>query len=176
MTAKLKKMKKILSIVVIVVVASFASFAQASKFGHVNYQKVIQSLPGYKAAEVKLQEFSKQLQDTYVAMQNEYQTKVQDYTEKEKSMLPAIKEVKQKEIIDLEKRMQQLEMNSQQQLMEKQQELLAPLEEKVLTAVKGIAKEKGYSYIFDSAPGSGVLYYPESDDITTILKEKLAIK
>jgi outer membrane protein len=176
LTAKIKKMKKILSIVIVVIAVSFAANAQGPKLGHVNYQKVITGLPGYKAAETKLQEFSKQLQDTYVAMQNEYQTKVQDYTEKEKNMLPAIKEVKQKEIIDLEKRMQSLEMNSQQQLMEKQQELLAPLEEKVVTAVKAIAKEKGYSYVFDTAPGSGVLYAPDSDDITTLLKEKLGIK
>lgn len=148
----------------------------AQKFGHVNYQKIITQLPGYKAAETKLQEFSKQLQDTYFAMQEEYQKKVQDYTAQEKNMLPAIKEVKQKEIIDLEKRMQQLEMNSQQQLLEKQQELLAPLEDKVLAAIKDIAKEKGYTYIFDSAPGSGLLYSPESDDITAILKAKLGIQ
>ncbi len=169
-------MKKLLSVVFIIVAVSFASYAQAPKFGHVNYQKIITGLPGYKAAETKLQEFSKQLQDTYVAMQDEYQKKVQDYTEQEKSMLPAIKEVKQKEIIDLEKRMQSLEMNSQQQLMEKQQELLAPLEEKVITAVKAIAKEKGYSYVFDTAPGSGIIYAPESDDITVMLKEKLGVK
>lgn len=169
-------MKKILSIVFLVVSLSFSSFAQAPKFGHINYQKIITGLPGYKTAETKLQEFSKQLQDTYVAMQDEYQKKVQDYTEQEKNMLPAIKEVKQKEIIDLEKRMQSLELNSQQQLLEKQQELLAPLEEKVITAVKTIAKEKGYSYIFDTAPGSGIIYAPESDDITVMLKEKLGIK
>ncbi len=167
-------MKKILS--VLIVLFAFGFSASAQKFGHVNYQKIITSLPGYKSAESKLQEFSKQLQDTYFSMQEEYQKKVEDYTVQEKNMLPAIREVKQKEIIDLEKRMQQLEMNSQQQLMEKQQELLAPLEEKVLAAVKDIAKEKGYTYVFDVAPGSGVLYAQESDDITALLKAKLGLK
>lgn len=169
-------MKNILVLLFISAFTFFGFNAQAQKFGHVNYQKIIQGLPGYKAAEVKLQEFSKQLQDTYVSMQEEYQKKVQEYTTQEKSMLPAIKEVKQKEIVDLEKRMQQLELNSQQQLVEKQQELLAPLEEKVVTAVKDIAKEKGYSYVFDTSPGSSLLYSPEADDITGLLKTKLGIQ
>lgn len=169
-------MKKLLSLFVILAFATLTAHAQTGKFGHVNYQKLIQGLPGYKTAEGKLQEFSKQLQDTYMAMQEEYQKKVQDYTEKESSMLPAIKEVKQKEIIDLEKRMQQLEVNSQQQLMEKQQELLAPLEEKVIQAIKGLAKEKGYTYIFDFSPGSGILYAPETDDVTALIKGKLGIQ
>jgi outer membrane protein len=169
-------MKRLFALLFIVTFVSFGFNANAQKFGHVNYQKTIQLLPGYKAAENKLQEFSKQLQDTYFAMQEEYQKKVQDYSAQEKNMLPAIKEVKQKEIIDLEKRMQQLEMNSQQQLMEKQQELLAPLEDKVMAAVKDIAKEKGYTYIFDTSPGSSVLYSPESDDITAILKAKLGVQ
>lgn len=169
-------MKKILSLLFIVGFTSLSFQAQAQKLGHVNYQKIIQSLPGYKSAELKLQEFSKQLQDTYVQMQEEYQKKVQEYTTQEKSMLPAIKEVKQKEIVDLEKRMQQLEQNSQQQLVEKQQELLAPLEEKVITAVKDIAKEKGYTYVFDTSPGTSVLYSPETDDITGLLKTKLGVQ
>jgi outer membrane protein len=107
-------MKRISSVLFAIVFTCLGFNANAQKFGHVNYQKVIQSLPGYKAAEIKLQDFSKQLQDTYFAMQEEYQKKIQDYTAQEKNMLPAIKEVKQKEIVDLEKRMQQLENNSQQ--------------------------------------------------------------
>jgi outer membrane protein len=169
-------MKRISSVLFAIVFTCLGFNANAQKFGHVNYQKVIQSLPGYKAAEIKLQDFSKQLQDTYFAMQEEYQKKIQDYTAQEKNMLPAIKEVKQKEIVDLEKRMQQLENNSQQQLMEKQQELLEPLEDKVMAAVKDIAKEKGYTYIFDTSPGTSVLYSPDSDDITALLKAKLGIQ
>jgi len=169
-------MNRLATVLFVLIFISLGFNANAQKFGHVNYQKTIQGLPGYKAAEVKLQDFSKQLQDTYLAMQEEYQKKIQDYTAQEKSMLPAIKEVKQKEIVDLEKRMQQLEMNSQQQLQEKQVELLTPLEEKVMTAVKDIAKEKGYTYIFDTSPGSSVLYSPEAEDITSLLKTKLGIQ
>jgi outer membrane protein len=169
-------MKHIVTLLFVAVCSGAAFQVHAQKFGHVNYQKIITMLPGYKAAENKLQEFSKQLQDTYFSMQEEYQKKVQDYSAQEKNMLPAIKEVKQKEIIDLEKRMQQLELNSQQQLLEKQQELLAPLEDKVMAAIKDIAKEKGYTYIFDSTPGSGLLYSPDSDDISSLLKAKLGIQ
>jgi outer membrane protein len=45
-----------------------------------------------------------------------------------------------------------------------------------MAAVKDIAKEKGYTYIFDTSPGTSVLYSPDSDDITALLKAKLGIQ
>lgn len=150
--------------------------AQAPKLGHVNITKVLEAMPGYKAAEKKLQDFAKQLQETLAKMEQEYSQKVQDYYEQEKDMLPAIKEVKQKEITDLETRIVKLQGSSEDQLAQKQVELLKPLEEQVMTAIKGVATEKGFSYIFDASMGSSLLYSPPADDVTDLVKAKLGIQ
>lgn len=150
--------------------------AQAPKLGHVNITRVLEVMPGYQAAEKKLQEFARQLQQTLATMEQEYSQKVQDYYEQEKDMLPAIKEVKQKEIQDLETRIVKLQGTSEEQLAQKQVELLKPLEEQVMNAIKGVATEKGFSYIFDASTGSSLLYFPPADDVTDLVKTKLGIQ
>ena len=43
-------------------------------------------------------------------------------------------------------------------------------------AINAVAKEKGYSYIFDSTPGGTLIFAQESDDILPLVKAKLGIK
>lgn len=150
-----------------------AADAQTLKLGHVNITKVLEGMAGYQAAEKKLQEFATQLQETLLNMQKEYEKKIQEYYETEKDMLPAIKEVKAKEITDLETRITKLQASSDTQLQQKQVELLKPLEEQVMNAIKAVAADKSFTYIFDSSVGSNLLYYPPSDDITEMVKSKL---
>ncbi len=169
---------RILSIVCIASALLFSSIpvsAQTVKLGHVNITKVLEAMPGYKAAEKKLQDFATQLQETLVNMEKEYTKKVQEYYEQEKDMLPAIKEVKAKEITDLETRMQKLQASSDEQMAQKQIELLKPLEEQVMGAIKAVSTDKGIAYVFDSSVGSNLLYYPASDDITESVKVKLGV-
>ena len=45
-------------------VAAMPVQAQTTKLGHANITKVLQSMPGYQAAEKKLEEFAMQLQET----------------------------------------------------------------------------------------------------------------
>ncbi|WP_374164085.1 OmpH family outer membrane protein [Arcticibacter sp. MXS-1] len=79
-----------------------------------------------------------------------------------------------KEIEDFTKRMQETQQKAQQELAQKQQELYNPVYQKAETAVKAVAKEKGYSYVFDiSQPG--VVYFDGGDDIIAAVKTKLGI-
>ena len=168
-------MKNILNTFIILCLCVFTQTANAQslKLGHVNITKVLEGMAGYQAAEKKLQEFATQLQETMLNMQKEYEKKIQEYYETEKDMLPAIKEVKAKEITDLETRITKLQSSSDTQLQQKQVELLKPLEEQVMNSIKAIASEKGFAYIFDSSVGSNLLYYPPADDITEMVKTKL---
>ena len=42
-------------------------------------------------------------------------------------------------------------------------------------AIADVAKENGYSYIFDVSAGA-LLYQPDSDDILPLVKKKLGLK
>jgi outer membrane protein len=61
-----------------------------------------------------------------------------------------------------------------QQLTEaKQQDLLAPIYRKVIDAVKQVAKEKGYTHVFNK---ESLVVAPEGDDMLLMVAEKLKVK
>ncbi len=165
----------ILSLVIATSVVFTASAQTAAKFGHVNIQELLTVLPEYKKAETSLQGYVQQLQGALQTMENEYRQKANDYQKNEATMLPPVKEAKQREILDLEKRIQTLQMTSEQQMMEKQLELIKPIEDKIMKAIKELAEAEGYTYIFDSSPGQSLLYFADSNDVTAKVKTRLGI-
>ena len=172
-----KNMKNFIAILaVLFVLAMPATLSAQNKFGHINAQELLVSLPTYKTAETQLQAFAKKLQDAYLKMQDDYNKLYAEYEtmQKDKNTLKSLLENKIAEIVDLEKRMQKLELSSEQQLMEKQAELLKPLEDQIMGAIKAVAKEGGYTYVFDSSVGN-LLYSPDGDNVMPLVKKKLGI-
>jgi len=149
--------------------------AQATKFGYVNSQELLSMMPDVSKADTALKVYAKSFQDQLDAMSKEYDKKVQDFQANEKTMTDAVKEVKYKEIQQLQERMQSTNESAQEKVANKRQELYKPLLEKADKAIKEVAKEKGYDYVFDASAGS-LLYAKETDNILPLVKAKLGIK
>lgn len=173
----MKNWISILAVVCILALPAVSNAQTAGKFGHVNIQELLTSMPGYKDAEKKLQAFAKQLQDAYTSMQEEYQKKYSELEgmQKDPDGNKVLIENKIAELVDLEKRMQKLETSSEEQLMQKQTDLLKPIEEQIMSTIKALAKEGGYTYIFDTSMGA-LLHYPEGDNVLPQLKKKLGLQ
>lgn len=173
-------MKTILKTALVLTFAFISQFSNAQstkpKLGYVDISVVIQSLPAYQDAQKKLQGYVNQLQAVMDTMQNEYQQKLAAYQQDEANLEGPVKETRQQEIIDLQNRIQKLQDSSSDQINQKQMELLQPLEDKVMAAINSVAKQKGYTYIFDSTKGSGLLYGPPSDNVTDFVKAELGVQ
>ncbi len=61
----------------------------------------------------------------------------------------------------------------QQQLEARQQELLTPLQKKTLDVIQLVAKENGYTYVFNR---EALLVVPTGDDLMPLIKKKLSLK
>lgn len=149
--------------------------AQSNKFGHINSAELIQAMPQTKQADSTLKKFGESLDSQLKMMTGEYQNKVQSYQAKMDSMPDAIKSVKQQELQDLGNRIDDFRQNAQESIQKKKEELYGPILKRAEDAIKDVAKEKGFAYVFDTSSGS-FLYAQESDDITALVKAKLAIK
>jgi outer membrane protein len=145
------------------------------KFGHINSTQLLSTMPETKNADSLLQKFGASLESQMKTMSAEYQGKVQDFKAKEASMAEPIHDAKMKEISDLEQRIQDFQESAQSSMQKKKEELYNPIIKKVEEAIKVIAKEKSYSYIFDTSVGA-VLYAQDSDDITPLVRAKLGMK
>jgi outer membrane protein len=151
-------------------------FAQDYKFGHINTQELIVLMPERDSAQVKMETITKDLQEQIQAMQLELQTKYTTYQQKQATWTAAILEAKQKELQELSVRAEEFQRTAQEELQRQQQLLLQPVIQKATKAIEKIAKQEGFTYVFDVS--SGVLQYfnPEqSVDVLPLVKKELNI-
>lgn len=150
------------------------SSAQAQKIGYIDLQELMQLMPEYKKANSDMEAFGKSLEDELKKMSDEFQKKVADYQKGEKTMAEAIKDMKQKELQDMQGRIQEFQQSAQENIRKKETELLKPIIEKAKNAISQVAKESGYTYVFDSST-AGFLYKPDGDNVLASVKKKLGI-
>ena len=170
-------MKKLFKVALVASCMLFAgNFAKAqSKIGYINFQQLISLMPEAKTIKSQMDIYQKQFIDQLTAMNNEYQTKVQDYQKNNATMTDAIRSAKQSELQDFQKRMQDYQNDAQQKVDAKTNELSKPLIDKARAAVSDVAKEKGYNYILDSSQTT-LIVSPAGDDLLDAVKAKLALK
>ena len=170
-------MKKVfLAIVILLSVFSTSSFAQKGKFGHINSSDLLALMPERTAAQNELTTYSKELEDQLNLMNQEFQAKYNDYVTKQDSMSSAIRQMKEEELQSLQQRIQTFQQTAQQDLQIKEGELLQPIIDKAKDAIKEVAKEQGYAWVFDTSMGSLVVWPEDSDNLMDTVKKKLAIQ
>lgn len=170
-------MKSLFALLVAGVVLFSAPDALAQnkqKFGHIDSNELLQLMPEREAAEKELEAEAKALQQILAEMQAEYEQKLTAYQTSGATMSDLVRQTKEKEIIDLEARIEGVSEQAQMQLEKKRIEVLEPVLEKARKAIKEVADENGYTYVFDSSIGV-LLHYPEGDDILPLVKAKLGL-
>lgn len=154
---------------------SFIS-AQDLKFGHVNLQEIILLTAEMDSAQAVLERYGNDLQETFVSMQNEFQSKYNTYQQMSANWAPAVLDAKTKELEEMQARLQQFQQSAQNDLQSKQQELLAPIYRAANDAVAKVGKANQLIYVFDISTG-GVPYFDETKslDLAPLLKKELNI-
>ncbi|NTW23386.1 MAG: OmpH family outer membrane protein [Lentimicrobium sp.] len=171
----MKNIFKFILILAIAVSAMQVSAQKAQKLGHINFASLYEMMPGQDSIKAAFTTYQEQLQSQFQAMQTEYETKLGDYQNNQATMSNIIKQTKEKEIVDLQRRIQEFQQTAQEDLQAKEAELTAPVIEKARNAVKEVAKENGYTFIFNSTEGL-LLYSEPADDILPMVKKKLNLK
>ncbi len=173
----MKRLLGILTLGIIFTVAGLNANAQTLKFGHINSEELIQALPEFDTATVKLEKFRKELINALELMSVELNNKNAAYEKDSKNYTDIVKQTKEQELIDMNRRIQEFQNNAQTQMQEKQVELFQPVYGKVDKAIKDVGKENGFLYVFDVAKGT-LLYFDEtkSTNVMPLAKAKLGLK
>ena len=174
-------MKKVLSVALCMLCLLAFSQVKAQKtvkLGYVDSEALFNMMPEKDSIQKTLEEFYATLQKQAGAMNQELQTKLADYQKNEAGMSDIIKETKQREITDLQGRIDEFSNLAQQRLSEKQAEITQPVITKIKNAVKDVAKEHGYNYIFNHSENNiqNILYAEPADDVMPLVKAKLGLK
>ena len=153
---------------------TLSAAAQDLKFAHVNYQELVQLVPEADEARATLTAQNQEFQETYQSMIEEFQSKYQQYQQKASTWTAAIKEAKEKELSDIQTRIQEFENTASQELQQSQSQLMAPIQQKVIETIQTLAKEGGYVYVMEA---SSLLYVDDSKstDLTPAARKMLNI-
>ncbi len=171
----MKKLVKIFAVVALVFCMSALAQAQnPMKIGHIEFNTLLQAMPGIDSVKIKLQAYQKVLTDQLDAMKSEFENKYMDYQSQSATMSDLIKQTKEKELQDLQARSDAFSQKAQTDMQAKQQELVQPFIDKAKAAVKEVAKENKYTYILNAIEDV-VLYSEPSDDLMPLVKKKLGI-
>lgn len=172
-------MKRFLIIAAIAITAAFAgqnAAAQGFKFAHINRDELIKAMPEYDSATVKLENTRKELVNQLEIMQVELNNKLDAYNKEMKNLTDLVKQTKEQELQDIKNRMDNFQNNATTQLQEQQAALFQPIVTKADKALKDVAKEGGYIYVFDTV--NNVLYFDDTKSINIMpqVKAKLGLK
>lgn len=159
----------------VLALAAFAGLSlQAQTFGRVNFSELVALMPEMDQAREVIAASQKEAEETYSAMVEEFQSKYSQYQQKQATWTAAIKESKERELSDMQNRIQEFQSNISQELQQQQNQLQAPIYEKANKAVQELAKAKGLTALFDSTQA---LYFDESKviDLTPEARKALSI-
>ena len=105
----------------------------------------------------------------YKKMAEEFQAKLKKYDTESATVTEAINAERQKEVQDMQKRIQDFGQNAQKELQQKQEDITKPIYEKVRTSIQKVGKAKGFQYVLDGAS----LLLAEGPDLTADVKKDL---
>ena len=170
-------MKKGILFLLAVVLCSFVfrGNAQNLKFGHINSSDLIMIMPERDSANKQLEAYGKEMEAIYEEMLVEHNRKLDDYQKNIDKWQDAVKSAREKEIVDIQRRLQEQQQAFQQGVQEMQQKLFAPIYEKVRNAIEKTAKANALIYVFETG---NLLYFNESQsmDLMPLVKKELNLK
>lgn len=151
------------------------SFAFGQKYAYIDSDYILENVPEYKEAKDKLDKladrWTKEIEERYAVIKTK-----KDNFAREEVLLPAEeKQKRQDEIAKLETEameMQKMRFGVKGDYFQKRQELVKPIQDKVFDAMQEVASKKSYSFVFDKANQSNLIYAdPKMDISDAVLKE-----
>ncbi|MFT4031946.1 MAG: OmpH family outer membrane protein [Siphonobacter sp.] len=175
-------MKKQLFAVLTAVALAFVGMsaqAQTIKIGYTDIDVLLAGHPKSKAVEAELNTRSTQYQNQIQSLQKDFQDKYAVYQKGQGTMSDVIRADREKELQGIQERVQTLQQNAQKELSDKQQQLLQPILTEIDNAIKAVAKENNYTFIFSSSISMQlnpvVLYADPSTEVTDLVFKKMGI-
>jgi len=175
------KNKFLIPLTAFVISLNLATNAQTKtlKIGYTNFEYLLNVLPESKQVNSELNTYKAQLDKQYQAKAKEFMEKNAAYERGAATMTEVIRADKERELINLQDEIREFERNAEQSLIKKQESLMSPLLEKVQNAIKQVAEENGYTYIFNSDANFGsvpiLLHGPKTDNISDLVFKKLGV-
>ncbi len=171
-------MKKFLKLTLAIALMVSATAVNAQKFGRVDLAAIVTNMTEFKEAQTNLEAYGRDLQDQLEQIQVEFNKLYADYEKNVTTYTDAVRQLKERELTELQQRFQDFQQIAQQDMAKKEGELMNPIYEKANEAVKQVASAGGYVAIFSTTsdqPASAGLAYFDPEQLVDITPEVKAV-
>jgi outer membrane protein len=157
------------------------SFTQldAQKYGFIDSEYILGKMPEYKEAKNRLDKMADRWTKEIEERQKIY-TQKKELFDKEEVLLPAEeKEKRTEELQKLENEILELQKSRfgvSGEYFQKRQELIKPIQDKVYDAMQKVASKRNYTFIFDKAFQSNLVYADKKFDLSSEIIKELGLK
>lgn len=148
------------------------------KIGYVDSDAIMDKLPDAQDAKQKLDAFVQEWQTELNKIENNWKTKYDDYEKRKLIMTDQTRAETEAELVKLEKQIsdyREKKFGTNGEMFQKQDELMKPVQNKVFSAIKDVAQEEDYDYVFDRSGDILLLYAKDKYDITIKVLNKLKL-
>ena len=169
-------MKLTLFIVLIYLGSSFVSFSQ--KYGYIDSDYILQNLNEYQEAKDKLNKLAERWTSEIEERYDAIKIKKESFAREEVLLPTEEKKKRSDDILKLETEameMQKLRFGVEGDYFQKRQEYIKPIQEKVFDAMQKVASKKNYTFVFDKANQSNLIYADSKFDISNDVIKELGI-
>lgn len=174
-----KNIKIMKSIAFIFLLLFGTGFATAQKYAYIDSDYILNKLPEYNEAKEQLDKladrWTKEIEERYEVLKAK-----KDNFAREEVLLPNEERTKRLEEIQT---MESDAMQMQRQrfgvggdYFQKRQELIKPIQDKVYDAMQQVASKRNYTFVFDKANQSNLVYADSKQDISNEVLRELNIK
>jgi len=172
---KMKQMKKFLTAAFITLTAlvTTSQVNAQTKIGYISTEELVSIMPETAKADSNLQQYRTALIQNAQEKQSSLESAIEKFNKDSSTMTISVKDVKRGELQKMLNDLQSEDQRIQQQLQQRQQELIAPINKKAFDAIQAVAKENGYSYIFEKG---ALLVAPPGEDVLPLVAKKLNVK
>jgi len=169
----MKQKTTILFAIVVLLISSTVVTAQ-TKMGYIRIDDIVSRLPVIEQIKKDIQSYqTDSLGSTLTNLIADYKYKDSVFNKGDTSrMTTNVKEQYRKELAQLSYQIQNWDALAGNAVQAKQQQLLAPHYTKVYNMLKQVAKENGYTWVFNT---DVLLVAPESDDLSLLVAKKMGI-
>lgn len=130
--------------------ASAQESVQALRFGYLSYETALKSMPEYTLVEQKLAQLKEQFQAETLRVEDEFNSKYEDFLEGQRDFPRTILQKRQSELQELMDKNIKFKEQGREELAQAEREAMAPLRIRLIEMLSKIGREKGYAFIYDT--------------------------
>jgi outer membrane protein len=144
------------------------------KLGFVDSRLILQSTPGYQAAD---SQFTRELGSWRAEIQRlqaSLDSAARDFEQSSVVLSPSARDAKRQDLMTQQATLEQRAAELETRATDRQRELLDPIEQRVNGAIETVRAAGGYAFVFDvGSPGSGIVAADRTLDLTEMVLQEL---